>query len=1516
MTFVVADRIKETTITSGLGSIILNGAFSGFQTFASGIGDGNNTFYVIENKGNWEVGIGTYTASNNSLSRDTVLKSSAGNGKINLAGSSVVFCAYPSTNSVHAGPDGLVSIKGYSGILFSDALITNSGAYFNNVLSSGNLKLQPAAQSTVPLTIVRSSSGVFFHAYKDDAYDRPVTLYTDGDISPEWRLGLKSTPNNVYEAPSFGYVYGEDGKVGLVGNSSNKLDLLNTSGFYVTHQGTTLLKGTSTTGIYLSSLSNAYPALTVNGGPSLSAPIVSFNNYAGDTLSVVDAQGRIGVKTASPGYDLDVSGSGKFSLVHLTSGLLFKDGTFQDSAGKTYSAGSGLVLVDTTFHAVSTVTSGDIAALAASGLAISGWASSEFVSKNGVYDNPSWLNSISVTKLSGVVDSSNLPSYVDDVLEYANSGVFPPVGETGKIYIATDDNSSYRWSGSVYFKLTDIAGLTSTFVPYSGAISNVDLGTRTLNASSGTFVSLASNSATFVGNTSDSPGVSPLLTLRTPALDTRLWSFRIGSETADPGLFGGLFLDTISGATLVNRVTFNRQNGYVGIGTSNPTAGLHLVGFTPTLFIAGQGPSSLFKRFQVVTGSSDNSRPVSIISGQADQNNNEIWIGGNRSDAYAATIIRFYTAAALNIVTGTERARFDSAGNFGIGTNSPIYKLDVAGNLSTRNSTTPTKIDIYNTFTDASNYERGVLDWSTGSNEFRIGSQAAGTGTQRNVVLGVWDGAGTWTPRIAIQPSGGNLVYTSDIHTLQNNSGSAYVQYGFGAWWSSNSSTNLGFSNARWGTLFTTAVNTTGTITSTIGTITASTPVIDATQTWNNAAVTFTGLKANITDTASASGSLLLDLQIGGVSRVRLGKDRRFFLGQSDQYQIGFGLSTFPYLTGGFNTGDTVQDARIGFQDPTDTGNGVVVIGTNSTRGLYLCHTPVTGNHVRLFIDAMGVLAQRNSTNAQRFNLYGTYTDASNYRRLYLSSTTAGAFTLGVEGAGTGASGNTLTLPQGVVVQNSFIFKTASLPLVTFNTNGDSGQIKIGNNSGGPSANFYTTVTGNILNIEIPSNVNIFADNGLNIKNYAGSVNAQITCSTLTASGSTLTGSSATSALNIAQTWNTTGTPTALKLNITDTASNAASLLMDLQVGGTSKFTIAKSGIVNINYPGGLRIYDSGGVIGNNTVSSVLGMFGGDLYIDNNHSAGFRFRTNLSAHTNLVMYAGSNPVSAEFNTSISFGGTSARITSDGNDIIALRRTTTSQIFRIYNAFTDAANYDRGFIQWNSNVFEIGTERAGSYTTPRNVSFKINGKTVGAILSSGSFHFGDANSVNSSASAVICGSFGSANAYASAIVGGARGSTYIAGQTVIAYGGRPFNSGNYTGGVCQSYVLTLSGYTTSSAQSRMRGGTDGAIWDNGARITIRSGYTISAIVCIKGIKSDGSAKARFWRLVDITRVGNTTTMDVAEQTLGSDYNPTGACTITIQADDTNEALEILVGGIDGEVWRWTGTIYATEMAYGT
>ena len=101
MAFVIADRVQETTSTTGTGTITLNGALTGFQTFSNGIGDGNTTFYTISDGTNWEVGIGTYTSSGNTLSRTTVLASSNVNTYINVTTGSSVWCDYPAGKAVY-----------------------------------------------------------------------------------------------------------------------------------------------------------------------------------------------------------------------------------------------------------------------------------------------------------------------------------------------------------------------------------------------------------------------------------------------------------------------------------------------------------------------------------------------------------------------------------------------------------------------------------------------------------------------------------------------------------------------------------------------------------------------------------------------------------------------------------------------------------------------------------------------------------------------------------------------------------------------------------------------------------------------------------------------------------------------------------------------------------------------------------------------------------------------------------------------------------------------------------------------------------------------------------------------------------------------------------------------------------------------------------------------------------------------------------------------------------------------
>ena len=122
--FNLSDRVRETSLTEGSGSVTIHDTYGGFQSFASGVGNGNETFYAIENNVRFEIGLGTF--NDGILSRDLIFTSTDPSGnKINLDGVSTVFCTYPATHSVFVNPDGNVSglLPRYSGIACPDGLV-------------------------------------------------------------------------------------------------------------------------------------------------------------------------------------------------------------------------------------------------------------------------------------------------------------------------------------------------------------------------------------------------------------------------------------------------------------------------------------------------------------------------------------------------------------------------------------------------------------------------------------------------------------------------------------------------------------------------------------------------------------------------------------------------------------------------------------------------------------------------------------------------------------------------------------------------------------------------------------------------------------------------------------------------------------------------------------------------------------------------------------------------------------------------------------------------------------------------------------------------------------------------------------------------------------------------------------------------------------------------------------------------------------------------------------------------
>lgn len=121
MALVLKDRVKETTTTTGTGTLTLGGAVTGYQSFSSAIGNTNTTYYAIYLDGGseWEVGIGTVSAG--ALSRDTILASSNAGSAVNFsAGSKSVWCDYPAGKAVYTDASGsisepIVNISGVTG---------------------------------------------------------------------------------------------------------------------------------------------------------------------------------------------------------------------------------------------------------------------------------------------------------------------------------------------------------------------------------------------------------------------------------------------------------------------------------------------------------------------------------------------------------------------------------------------------------------------------------------------------------------------------------------------------------------------------------------------------------------------------------------------------------------------------------------------------------------------------------------------------------------------------------------------------------------------------------------------------------------------------------------------------------------------------------------------------------------------------------------------------------------------------------------------------------------------------------------------------------------------------------------------------------------------------------------------------------------------------------------------------------------------------------------------------------
>lgn len=156
MSLVFSDRVQETTTVSGTSNATLLGAVTGFQSFAV-LGDGNTTYYSIVGPTEWEIGIGTYSTTGPTLTRDTILSSSNSNAKVSFsAGTKNIFITYPASIANTTLTPQVLTINNNNATI---AAVNNINGAPGNVTTGGWLLPQSVTLSTLAVKLNVGAKG-------------------------------------------------------------------------------------------------------------------------------------------------------------------------------------------------------------------------------------------------------------------------------------------------------------------------------------------------------------------------------------------------------------------------------------------------------------------------------------------------------------------------------------------------------------------------------------------------------------------------------------------------------------------------------------------------------------------------------------------------------------------------------------------------------------------------------------------------------------------------------------------------------------------------------------------------------------------------------------------------------------------------------------------------------------------------------------------------------------------------------------------------------------------------------------------------------------------------------------------------------------------------------------------------------------------------------------------------------------------------------------------------------------